>query len=60
MAPIKKKKEKMKIRCLPLSSCFQTFHSSSSKLFTLQALSSLNPNAQPVGDGVTARGVWGR
>jgi hypothetical protein len=39
------KKLKIKIRCLPLNSCFQTFCSSSSKLSTLQALSSLNPNA---------------
>jgi hypothetical protein len=50
--------KKNKIKCLPLSSCFQTLHSSTSKLFTLQALSSLNPNVQPASDGVIARGVW--
>jgi hypothetical protein len=43
MAPTKiktkilKNKIKSKIECLPLSSCFQTFRSSSSKLSTLQA-----------------------
>ncbi len=40
-----KTKSKKKIGCLPLSSCFQTLYSSSSKLSTLQALSSINPNA---------------
>jgi hypothetical protein len=64
MVPTKTKTEKIKIKikigCLPLGSCFQTFHSSSSKLSTLQALSALNPNAQLVGDGVIARRVWGR
>jgi hypothetical protein len=54
-----KNKNKNKIGCLPLNSCFQTLHSSSSKLSTLQALSSLNPNVQPTNDGVIARGVWG-
>jgi len=57
MAPTKKK-IKIKIGCLSLNLCFQTLHSSSSKLNTLQALSSLNPNAQLASDGVTAKGVW--
>jgi hypothetical protein len=57
--PKQKRKRKKKIGCLPLSSCFQTLCSSSSKLSTLQALSSLNPNIQLAGDGVTIRGVWG-
>jgi hypothetical protein len=49
MAPTKTKtKKKKKIGCLPLSSCFQALHSSSS----------LNPNAKLAGDGVIARGVW--
>ncbi len=58
--PKPKPKEKRKIGCLPLSSCFQTFHSLSSKLSTLQILSSLNPNVQLVGDGVITGGIWGR
>jgi len=65
MAPTKtktkrKKKKEKKIGCLLLSLCFQTLHSSSSKLSTFQALSSLNPNAQLAGDGMTTKGVWGR
>jgi hypothetical protein len=52
-------KNKNKIGCLPLSLCFQSLCSSSSKFSTLQALSSLNPNTQLVGNGVIARGMWG-
>jgi len=55
----KKKTKKIKIGCLLLSSCFQTLRCSSSKLSILQALSSLNPNVKPFGDGVIAKGVWG-
>jgi hypothetical protein len=62
MAPTKtktKRKRKKKIGCLPLNWCVQTLHSSTSKLSTLQALSSLNPNVQLVGDGMITRGVSG-
>jgi hypothetical protein len=56
--PKKKKKEKRK-GCVPLSSCFQTLCSSSSKFSTFQTLSFLNPNAKPTSDGVIIRGMWG-
>jgi hypothetical protein len=52
----KQKKIKNKNRVLTLKLVLPNF--SFLKLSTFQALSTLNPNTQLAGDGVTTRGVW--
>ncbi len=53
-------KKGKKNKALTFKLVLPNFYSLSSKLSTLQASSSLNPNAQLAGDEMTIKRMWGR